>query len=267
MTVTSQFFQWWFTAWNIGGWVIFFLFAIGAIAWIIYDTATRRVPAVGWMMGAILPVLLLLPSALAGLSLDIRAQMQNLLETFFYLGLIGSIVPIVVAVGYGITYKGMRGCDRGHIYDASLAECPVCAQERQAYPPPPPRPQPVYPEPEPVTIPPSPEPRSSRPPRPRWPLANAWLVDEQTDRRYQLYQGDTRIGRSKKNNDVVLTDKAISREHMLIREEQGHFTIYDRASKTGTYVNGRRLESPMLLDHDDVIEIGDTRLRFIASGR
>jgi hypothetical protein len=261
MTVTSEFFQWWFTAWNIGGWVIFFLFAIGAIAWIIYDTATRRVPAVGWMMGAILPVLLLLPSALAGLSLNVRSQMQNLLEIFFYLGLIGSMVPIVVAVGYGITFKGMRGCGRGHVYSASLAECPICAQERQAHAPSPPFRQPVFPEPEPVTVP--PPRRPSRPPRPDRPKANAWLVDEQTNRRYQLYQGDTRIGRSKQNNDIVLTDRSVSREHVLIREEQGHFTIYDRASKTGTYVNGHRLEGPMLLDHDDVVEIGDTRLRFI----
>ena len=260
MTVTSEFFQWWFTAWNIGGWVVFFLFAVGAIAWIIYDTATRRVPAVGWMMGAILPVLLLMPSALAGLSLNVRSQMQNLLEIFFYLGLIGSIVPIVVAVGYGITFKGMRGCDRGHIYDASLAECPICAQERQAHVASPPFRQPVFPEPEPVTVPP---PRPRRPVRPARPLVNAWLVDEQTDRRHQLSQGDTRIGRSKQNNDIVLTDRAVSREHVLIREEQDHFTIYDRASKTGTYVNGNRLEGPMLLDHDDVVEIGDTRLRFI----
>jgi hypothetical protein len=263
MTVTSEFFQWWFTAWNIGGWVIFFLFAIGAIAWIIYDTATRRVPAVGWMMGAILPVLLLLPSALAGLSLNVRSQMQNLLEIFFYLGLIGSMVPIVVAVGYGITFKGMRGCGRGHVYSASLAECPICAQERQAHAPSPPFRQPVFPEPEPVTVP--PPSRPSRPPRPARPKASAWLVDAQTGRNHQLYQGDTRIGRSKQNNDIVLTDRAVSREHVLIREEQGHFTIYDRASKTGTYVNESRLEGPLLLDHDDVVEIGDTRLRFITT--
>ncbi len=263
MTVTSQFFQWWFTAWNIGGWVVFFLFAIAAIAWIIYDTVTRRVRAAGWLIGAILPALLLLPSALAGVSLTVRAQMQNLLEIFFYVGLVGSIVPIVVAVGYGITYKGMRGCERGHIYDASLSECPVCAQERQAYPPPAPIPQPVYPgPPEPVTVPPSRPPTRTPPPKAK---ANAWLVDGQTNRTYQLNQGDTRIGRRKQDNDIVFTDRAVSKEHVLIREEQGHFTIYDRASKTGTYVNGRRLEGPLLLAHDDVIEIGDTRLQFITS--
>lgn len=259
MTVTSEFFQWWFEAWNIGGWVVFCLVAIGAIAWLIYDAATRRVRAVGWLMGAILPALLLLPSALAGISSTSRVQMQDMLEIFFYLGLIGGIVPIVVAVGYSITYKGTRGCEKGHIYDASLAECPVCAQERQAY----------APMPTPVPVPPPPAREMAPPPlapsRPARPRTHAWLVDERNDRTQQLYQGDTRIGRSKQANDIVFTDKAISREHVLIREERGHFTIYDRGSKVGTYVNSRRLEGPLLLAHDDVIEMGDTRLRFITS--
>lgn len=261
MSVTSQFFQWWFTAWNIGGWVLFCLVAVGAIAWLIFDNATRRVRAIGWLMGAILPVLLLLPSAICGISLPARIQMQNLLEIFFYVGLIGSIVPIVVAIGYGITYKDMRGCEKGHIYDASLAECPICAQERQAYAPLPPSPLPPYREPEPVTAPPL---RRRRPPTAR-PKVNAWLIDERTNRTYQLYEGDTRIGRKKEANDIVFDDRAISREQILIREEHGHFTTHDRGSKTGTLVNGRRLEEPLMLAHDDVIEIGDTRLRFITS--
>ena len=68
MEATSGFFQWWFTAWGIGGWVVFFLLALAAITWLIYDTQTRRIRAVGWLMGAILPALLLLPSAYVGLS-------------------------------------------------------------------------------------------------------------------------------------------------------------------------------------------------------
>lgn len=258
-TVTERFFQWWFQAWNIGGWVIFFLLAVGALAWLIYDTATRRIRAIGWLMGGILPLLLLLPSAIAGMSPPFRMQAQNLLEVFFYVGLIGSIVPIVVAVGYGITYQGMRGCDAGHVYEAALGECPVCAAERERY-----RPRPVSPprpEPEPVTEPP---PRRRPPRRPPQPKANAWLINEQDNRTYQLYQGDTRVGRSKRN-DVYLTDRAVSREHMLIREEEGYFTIYDRGSRSGTYVNDRRLERPILLAHDDVIDVGDTRLRFVTS--
>ncbi len=261
MEATSDFFQWWFTAGNIGGWIAFLVLALIAIAWLVYDSQTRRVRAAGWILGAILPALLLLPSAWMGLSLEAQVRMQDSLELFFYLGLVGGIVPVVVAVGYLITYKDTRGCERGHIYDASLAECPVCAQERARQAPaqvpaPPPAPRP------------GPTPRRERaapPPPPPKPKANAWLVDERADRTHRLNQGDTRVGRGKEVNDLVFADKAVSREHMLIREEHGHFTLYDRGSRTGTLVNGSRVESPLLLAHDDIIEIGDTRLRFITS--
>jgi hypothetical protein len=258
MPATGSFFQWWFTQWGIGGWVVFLIIAVAAIAWLIYDAQTRRIRAVGWLMGAILSALLLLPSAYYSLSPGAQFQMQDLREVFFYLGLIGGIVPLVVAVGYTITYQGMRGCEMGHVYDASLAECPECAEGQQVVTPPPP---PTYEHVREVPPPPPP------PPPPSKPKANAWLVDERANRTYQLNQGDTRVGRSKQANDIVFTDKAVSREHMLIREERGHFTIYDRGARSGTYVNGRRLEGPMLLAHDDVIKVGDTRLRFITSRR
>jgi hypothetical protein len=258
MEATSGFFQWWYEAWGIGGWVIFMLLDIAAIAWLIYDSQTRNIRAVGWLLGTILPALLLLPSAWLGLSPAAQVRMQDSLELFFYLGLVGGIVPIVVAVGYFVTYQNTRGCENGHIYDASLAECPICAQERARQAPvPPPPPPPVRIQ---EDAPPPPP-----PPPPAKPKASAWLVDEGANRTYQLNQGDTRVGRGRQANDLVFVDKAVSREHLLIREEHGHFTLYDRGSKTGTHVNGRRMDSPLLLAHDDVIEIGDTRLRFITS--
>lgn len=257
MSTTAKFFQWWYEQWGIGGWVIFMILAIGAITYMIYDTQSRRIRAVGWLIGTILPALLLLPSAFFSLSLNLREQMQNLIETFFYLGVIGGVVPVVVAVGYTITYKGLRGCVRGHIYDAREPECPHCAQID------------VPPVPFPRPEPPVGEPRTTPQPllKPTKPKVAAWLVDERTNRNYQLNQGDTRIGRGRQNNDIVITDKAVSREHMLIREQGGHFTIYDRASSTGTFVNGSRIEGSLLLEPDDVIEIGDTKLRFVTSRR
>jgi hypothetical protein len=252
MGATEGFYEWWFKAWGIGGWALFLLIAIGAIAWLIYDTQTRRIRAVGWVMGAILAALLLLPSAY--FSLAVAPQLEEnpdqeiagRREFFFYM------------VGYGITYQGMRGCEKGHVYAASLGECPTCAEERAARTPPPPPPPPIGYERH-DTAPPPP------PPPPPPPKANAWLVDERTNRTHQLKQGDTRVGRSKTANDVVFNDKAVSREHMLIREEGGHFTIYDRGARTGTFINGKRLHAPVLLDHDDIIEIGDTRLRFVTT--
>ena len=258
MDATNTFFIWWFEQWGIGGWVIFFLLAVAAIAWMIYDSQSRQIRASGWLMGAILPALLLLPSVIFGFAPTTRDQLQNLRETFFYIGLIGGIVPVVVTVGYLITYQGMRGCRQGHIYEAVLGECPLCAEAQQPPPPPP------YPPESPQRRGPREE-YSAGPPPVSKPKAHGWLLDEGANRTHQLNKGDTRIGRSARANDIALSDRAVSREHILLREQGGHFTIYDRGSKTGTFVNSRRLDAPLLLAHDDVIEIGDTRLRFVTS--
>ena len=45
MEITNTFFIWWFEQWGIGGWVIFFLLAVAAIAWTIYDSQSRRIRA------------------------------------------------------------------------------------------------------------------------------------------------------------------------------------------------------------------------------
>jgi pSer/pThr/pTyr-binding forkhead associated (FHA) protein len=73
-----------------------------------------------------------------------------------------------------------------------------------------------------------------------------------------------RLGRTK-HKDVASSDGAVSREHLLIRKDRGHFTLYDWEAKAGPYVNGNRVEGPLLLAHDDEIEIGDARLRFVTS--
>lgn len=93
-------------------------------------------------------------------------------------------------------------------------------------------------------------------------LANAWLVDELSGESYQLRQGDTRLGRGS-GNDLTFPDSTISREHALVREQNGLFTLYDRASTYGTQVNDQRVQGPMMLENGDVIQIGETRLQLV----
>jgi len=97
------------------------------------------------------------------------------------------------------------------------------------------------------------------------PRASAWLVNEDGDGNYQLNLGDTRLGRGSPN-DIALADPAVSREHALIREANGGFTLFDRASAYGTYVNEQRVTGPVLLQHGDVIRLGDTILRLVYKG-
>jgi hypothetical protein len=233
MASVDALYNWWYQGWGIGGWLIFLLLALGAIVYILFDSQSRGVSATGWKLAAILTALLLLPTIFYRFS-DVASReamvASGVHETFFFLGIIGGIVPIASAIGYAINFVGL-------------------------FPAPPAEEQPVA-EPPAEEEPPVPAEKLARP------LASAWLIEIDADRSYQLFRGDSRIGRSKQN-DIVLADKAVSREHILIREENERFTLYDRGSKTGTLVNDQRVEYPVLLEHDDLIEIGDTRLRFV----
>lgn len=93
--------------------------------------------------------------------------------------------------------------------------------------------------------------------------AAAWLVNDDGGASFQLNQGDTRLGRGTAN-DINLADPAISREQALIRGQNASFTLYDRASTYGTFVNGQRVTGPVLLRHGDVIRMGDMSLRLVS---
>ncbi len=70
------------------------------------------------------------------------------------------------------------------------------------------------------------------------------------------------IGRSPEAA-VFLDDVTVSRTHaVLVRDESG-YTIEDRGSLNGTYVNRRRVEKAKLEDGDEV-QIGKYRLTFLS---
>ena len=71
-----------------------------------------------------------------------------------------------------------------------------------------------------------------------------------------------KIGRGK-NNDIVLDDHAASRRHAIIqRTEMAEYYLMDVGSQNGTFLGSRRLCTPILLNHGDVISIGTHKLVF-----
>src|ERR1041385_4131124 len=64
------------------------------------------------------------------------------------------------------------------------------------------------------------------------------------------------------DNDIVLTDIAVSRKHFELRHEDGAWVIVDNRSGNGTVVNGNVEDNPFMLANGDVIEIGNTVFRF-----
>ena len=96
--------------------------------------------------------------------------------------------------------------------------------------------------------------------------AYAWLeiADDHSanPRRYPIRSADTKIGRYR-GNDIALHDSAVSRYHAEIHfTDDGHFVIADMGSKNGLLVNDQEVLEQRL-ENNDIIEIGDVRLRFI----
>ena len=69
------------------------------------------------------------------------------------------------------------------------------------------------------------------------------------------------IGRSAEGEGTLAADIEISRQHARIASEpDGRFMIEDLGSTNGTYVNGRRLDGPSVLEAGDRIEVGASAL-------
>jgi pSer/pThr/pTyr-binding forkhead associated (FHA) protein len=67
------------------------------------------------------------------------------------------------------------------------------------------------------------------------------------------------IGR--KNSDLILDDRFISRRHAELKIVENILTIEDLGSKNGTMVNGETVTKKRLITPNDLIFIGSTKLR------
>lgn len=63
-------------------------------------------------------------------------------------------------------------------------------------------------------------------------------------------------------SDIVLLDQFVSSQHALLIRDENAVVLVDLRSRNGTYVNGRRIQSKVLL-HNDIIALGDHRLKMI----
>lgn len=89
------------------------------------------------------------------------------------------------------------------------------------------------------------------------------LQGEQPSRgeRFMLSSPVVTIGRSP-TNELPIQDGYTSSEHARLTAQDGFFYLEDLGSSNGTFVNGQRLNEPMVLRHGDRIELGDTVFRF-----
>lgn len=263
MTATNSFFRWFYYGLSgLGGWFIFFLVALGVVIWLMYDSSKRRLPALGWRMGVVIAALLLLPAMLYRFTITsledlATSPLAPFSEPIFYLGILGGVLPIILAIGYFVSYQGLVACPQGHLYEDVLGQCPHPDHQ--------PVMTPQYGEPRRGGAPMAPVADEVVPMSPRKRKVQAWLIanDGHT---YQLCEGETNIGRSSQSDIAISGDTTVGRQHARITEQNGRFRLLDLGAKNFTRLNGRVLRAPTLLEPDDEIQLGEnTTLRFVTS--
>lgn len=70
----------------------------------------------------------------------------------------------------------------------------------------------------------------------------------------------TSMGRAP-TNTVFLSDSFASNEHALVSYRGGNWWLEDRGSSNGTFLNGSRIDEPVVLSSGDLIGVGRVTLR------
>ena len=63
------------------------------------------------------------------------------------------------------------------------------------------------------------------------------------------------IGRDEEECDLVVAERQVSRHHALITMGDDGYTLKDLGSKNGTFLNGKELRNPVVLQDGDEIQI------------
>jgi len=87
------------------------------------------------------------------------------------------------------------------------------------------------------------------------------LDNGQENHAFEIPHGAIIIGRDK-SCDLTMKSQAISRRHAECLREGNVVRLRDLNSANGTYVNGMRIRTPVILKNDDMVQIGDVRLTF-----
>src|SRR4051812_10782576 len=102
---------------------------------------------------------------------------------------------------------------------------------------------------------------------PRWSAILEVRDPDGTRTKHPFRHPSVSIGR-KRDNDLMLSDEAISSRHCEFVSDNGFFVVRDLGSHNGTFVNGKRVvkDGLRLRDGDDV-QIGETHIRVALQGQ
>jgi hypothetical protein len=87
----------------------------------------------------------------------------------------------------------------------------------------------------------------------------ATLIESSTGQRFTLSFKQTTLGRAT-HNHVVSKEITVSRQHAMIQETDGQYTLHDQASRHGTKVDGTLVTDPVVLKNQSQIVLGDAAI-------
>lgn len=81
------------------------------------------------------------------------------------------------------------------------------------------------------------------------------------------YSIDQRLALGRRgDNDIVIKDPYVSKNHFQIAEDEGGYYLEDLDSANGTYLNGELLEDIVELKNGDIIKVGNIEFLFVNKG-
>lgn len=103
----------------------------------------------------------------------------------------------------------------------------------------------------------------SKPKKKQWKLV---LENEASWQKHSyVFYDNVGIGRSRSNSVFekylsVPDDPRVSKVHCAIIQNEGKLYLKDLGARNGTYLNGKRISQPVLIQRDDVISLGETKI-------
>lgn len=99
-------------------------------------------------------------------------------------------------------------------------------------------------------------------PQRRTPFLELWTPDGGPASRFAVQRLPFRIGRSS-DVELQLDSQQVSKAHAEIVLVDDVYRIQDLGSRNGTFLNGRRVDGPLDLNHGDVVHLAGHDLRFL----
>ncbi len=97
--------------------------------------------------------------------------------------------------------------------------------------------------------------------------AHLSLVRGQGTKKEIDINSDVTIGRDERNALGLFRDSEIEQQHAEIRKEQGQYVLEDKGSRSGTFVNRKKVTGRQVLEDGDVINVGRTTIIFSKEDR